>query len=159
MGSVDCPPARSGIMWMIMSPVQINVRELVLLKPHCLAVCRMIFFHCTSTDINIHLCITEVVCNLARPLTNLFWHNCRMTMWKNDKPLLVAIDRMTDSVEHLRCYNTIRDIVMQLRRDLISGIGQIRYYIILACRSYSFVCTVHHLIIIIVQTYLKALNL
>ena len=28
-----------------------------------------------------------------------------------------------------------------------------------ACRSYSFVCTVHHLIIIIVQTYLKALNL
>ena len=29
----------------------------------------------------------------------------------------------------------------------------------LACRSYSFVCTVHHLIIIIVQAYLKALNL
>ena len=27
---------------------------------------------------------------------------------------------------------------------------------VLACRSYSFVCTVHHLIIIIVQTYLKA---
>ena len=30
---------------------------------------------------------------------------------------------------------------------------------VLACRSYSFVCTVHHLISIIVQTYLKALNL
>ena len=30
---------------------------------------------------------------------------------------------------------------------------------VLACRSYSFVCTVHHPIIIIVQTYLKALNL
>ena len=30
---------------------------------------------------------------------------------------------------------------------------------VLACRSYSFVCTVHLLIIIIVQTYLKALNL
>ena len=30
---------------------------------------------------------------------------------------------------------------------------------VLACRSYSFVCTIHHLIIIIVQTYLKALNL
>ena len=30
---------------------------------------------------------------------------------------------------------------------------------VLACRSYSFVCTVHHLIIIIVQTYLKTLNL
>ena len=30
---------------------------------------------------------------------------------------------------------------------------------LLACRSYSFVCTIHHLIIIIVQTYLKALNL
>ena len=30
---------------------------------------------------------------------------------------------------------------------------------ILACRSYSFVCSVHHLIIIIVQTCLKALNL
>ena len=30
---------------------------------------------------------------------------------------------------------------------------------VLACRSYSFVCTVHHLSIIIVQTYLKALNL
>ena len=30
---------------------------------------------------------------------------------------------------------------------------------VLACRLYSFVCTVHHLIIIIVQTYLKALNL
>ena len=30
---------------------------------------------------------------------------------------------------------------------------------VLACRSYSFVCTVHHLIIIIVQSYLKALNL
>ena len=30
---------------------------------------------------------------------------------------------------------------------------------VLACRSYSFVCTVHHLITIIVQTYLKALNL
>ena len=30
---------------------------------------------------------------------------------------------------------------------------------VLACRSYSFVCTVHHLIIIIVQTYLKALNI
>ena len=29
----------------------------------------------------------------------------------------------------------------------------------LACRSYSFGCTVHHLIIIIVQIYLKALNL
>ena len=29
----------------------------------------------------------------------------------------------------------------------------------LTCRSYSFVCTVHHLIIIIVQTYLKTLNL
>ena len=29
----------------------------------------------------------------------------------------------------------------------------------LACRSYSFVCTVHHLIIIIVQINLKALNL
>ena len=31
--------------------------------------------------------------------------------------------------------------------------------ICLACRSYSFVSAVHHLIIIIVQTYLKALNL
>ena len=30
---------------------------------------------------------------------------------------------------------------------------------VLACRTYSFVCTIHHLIIIIVQTYLKALNL
>ena len=30
---------------------------------------------------------------------------------------------------------------------------------VLACRSYSFVCTLHHLIIIMVQTYLKALNL
>ena len=30
---------------------------------------------------------------------------------------------------------------------------------VLACRSYSFLCIVHHLIIIIVQTYLKALNL
>ena len=30
---------------------------------------------------------------------------------------------------------------------------------VLACRSYSFVCTVHHFIIIIVQTYLKALYL
>ena len=29
----------------------------------------------------------------------------------------------------------------------------------LACRSYSFVCTIYHTIIIIVQTYLKALNL
>ena len=31
--------------------------------------------------------------------------------------------------------------------------------IVLACRSYSFVCTVHQLIIIIVQTYLETLNL
>ena len=30
---------------------------------------------------------------------------------------------------------------------------------VLACWSCSFVCTLHHLIIIIVQTYLKALNL
>ena len=30
---------------------------------------------------------------------------------------------------------------------------------ILACRSYSFVCTVHHIIITIIQNYLKALNL
>ena len=30
---------------------------------------------------------------------------------------------------------------------------------VLPCRSYSFVCTVHHLIIIIVQTYLNTLNL
>ena len=30
---------------------------------------------------------------------------------------------------------------------------------VLACRSYSFVCTLHHLIIIIVRTYLKTLNL
>ena len=30
---------------------------------------------------------------------------------------------------------------------------------VLACRSYSFVCAVHHIITIIVQTYLKALNL
>ena len=30
---------------------------------------------------------------------------------------------------------------------------------VLACTSYSFACTVHHLITIIVQTYLKALNL
>ena len=30
---------------------------------------------------------------------------------------------------------------------------------VLACRSYSFVCIVHHIIIIIAQTYLKALNL
>ena len=30
---------------------------------------------------------------------------------------------------------------------------------VLACRLYSFVCTVHHLIIVIVQTYRKALNL
>ena len=30
---------------------------------------------------------------------------------------------------------------------------------VLLCRSYSFGCTLHHLIIIIVQTYLKALNL
>ena len=30
---------------------------------------------------------------------------------------------------------------------------------VLACRSYSFVCTVHHLIVIIVQTYLETLNL
>ena len=30
---------------------------------------------------------------------------------------------------------------------------------VLACRSYSFVCTVHHLIIIIEQTYLMTLNL
>ena len=29
---------------------------------------------------------------------------------------------------------------------------------VLACRSCSFVCTLHHLIIIIVQTYLKTLN-
>ena len=30
---------------------------------------------------------------------------------------------------------------------------------VLPCRSYSFVCTVHHLIIIILQNYLKTLNL
>ena len=30
---------------------------------------------------------------------------------------------------------------------------------VLACRSYSFVCTVHHLIMIILQTYLRAFNL
>ena len=30
---------------------------------------------------------------------------------------------------------------------------------VLPCRSYSFVCTVHHPIIIIVQNYLKTLNL
>ena len=30
---------------------------------------------------------------------------------------------------------------------------------VLACMSYSFVCTLHHLGIIIVQTYLKTLNL
>ena len=30
---------------------------------------------------------------------------------------------------------------------------------VLAWRSYSFICTLHHLIIIIVQTYLKTLNL
>ena len=30
---------------------------------------------------------------------------------------------------------------------------------VMACRSYSFVCTLHHLIIIIVQTYLQTLNL
>ena len=30
---------------------------------------------------------------------------------------------------------------------------------VLSCRSYSFVCTVHRLTIIVVQTYLKALNL
>ena len=30
---------------------------------------------------------------------------------------------------------------------------------VLASRSYSFVCTIHHLIIIIVETYLNALNL
>ena len=30
---------------------------------------------------------------------------------------------------------------------------------VLACRSYSFVCTLHHPIIIIVQTYLKTLDL
>ena len=30
---------------------------------------------------------------------------------------------------------------------------------VLACRSYSFICTQHHLIIIIVQTYLKTFNL
>ena len=30
---------------------------------------------------------------------------------------------------------------------------------VLACRSCSFVCTLHHLIIIIVKTYLKTLNL
>ena len=29
---------------------------------------------------------------------------------------------------------------------------------VLACRSYSFICTLHHPIIIIVQTYLKILN-
>ena len=32
-------------------------------------------------------------------------------------------------------------------------------YMSWACRSHSFVCTLHHLIIIIVQTYLKTLNL
>ena len=37
-------------------------------------------------------------------------------------------------------------------------IVQIFWYV-LACRSYSFVCTVHHLIIIIVQTYPMALKL
>ena len=30
---------------------------------------------------------------------------------------------------------------------------------VMACRSYSFVCTLHHLIITIVQTYLQTLNL
>ena len=35
-------------------------------------------------------------------------------------------------------------------------VQMIRY--ILASRSYSFVCTLHYLIIIIMQTYLKALN-
>ena len=30
---------------------------------------------------------------------------------------------------------------------------------VMACRSYSFLCTLHHLIIIIVQTYLQTLNL
>ena len=35
---------------------------------------------------------------------------------------------------------------------------QIVWYV-LACRSYPFVCTVHHLIIIIVQTYLKIFEL
>ena len=30
---------------------------------------------------------------------------------------------------------------------------------VLACRSYPFVCTLHHLIIIIVQTYLRTLNI
>ena len=38
---------------------------------------------------------------------------------------------------------------------MMSANSRIRF----ADRSYSFVCTVHHLIIIIVQTYLKTLNL
>ena len=36
--------------------------------------------------------------------------------------------------------------------------GQIFGYVSV-CKSYSFICTVHHLIIIIVQTYLETLNL
>ena len=43
-------------------------------------------------------------------------------------------------------------IIVQL---MMSANSRIR----LGLRSYSFICTLHHLIIIIVQTYLKTLNL
>ena len=42
-------------------------------------------------------------------------------------------------------------------KSLITCVQIIGY--VLACRSYSFGCTLHHHIIIIVQTYLKTLNL
>ena len=37
--------------------------------------------------------------------------------------------------------------------------GVQKFGYVLACRSYSFACTLHHLIIIIVQTYLRTLNI
>ena len=53
-----------------------------------------------------------------------------------------------------------RGCVPEMFSSLLCSLWWVQIFgYVLACRSYSFFCTVHHLIITIVQTYLKALDL
>ena len=61
-------------------------------------------------------------------------------------------------ISYVISYSVIYCIYIPGKPGILFSWVQLVGYV-LVCRSYSFVCTLHHLIIIIVQTYPKTLNL
>ena len=135
------------------------------------------------TWINVVSVLWRCVKHVASPIDNLYFHYNTLGLYVFNWPISVKLSLLSSSYRKyapvpllsyfsvivcLRCllHHIVSLIAYTFRENgnLFSLLLCSLWWVIivgyvLACRSYLFVCTVHHLSIIIVQTYLKTLNL